>query len=249
MTTKRFEGKKFLVTGGTSGIGRAAVARLRAEGASVLATGTNADRLASVAKDHGALVFQNDAGDPAATEALASEVKAKLGQLDGMFVNAGFGEFLPLEAVTVDSFERQYSVNVRGPLLQVKALSGLLNDGASIVFNTSVANQLGMAGASVYASTKAALRSVTRVLAAELAPRSIRVNAVSPGPIETDFFARAQVPEEQAQQMARGIIAQVPLKRFGKSDEAAAVALFLLSSDASFVTGAEYKVDGGMTDV
>ena len=249
MTTKRFEGSKFLVTGGTSGIGKAAVARLAAEGATVLATGTNPDRLAAIESEFGVSVLANDAGDPGAADALATAVKERLGEIDGVFVNAGFGEFVPVEQVSVDSFDRQYGVNVRGPLLQVKALSPLLKSGASIVFNTSVANELGMAGASVYASTKAALRSVTRVLAAELAPRGIRVNAVSPGPIETDFLARAGVPAEQAQQMAQGILAQVPLNRFGKSEEVAAVATFLLSNEASFVTGAEYKVDGGMTDV
>lgn len=245
---QRFEGKAFLVTGGTSGIGRAAVARLKAEGARVLATGTNPDRLADIEKTYGVDVLKNDAGDPAAVQALVAAVKDKLGPLDGIFINAGFGEFAPVTAVTTEHFDKQYAVNVRGPLLQVKGLAEVLNDGASIVFNTSVANELGMAGASVYASTKAALRSVTRVLAAELAARNIRVNAVSPGPIETDFFARAQVPEEQAKQMAEGILAQVPLRRFGKSEEVAAVATFLLSDDASYVTGVEYKVDGGMTD-
>lgn len=245
---QRFEGKTFLVTGGTSGIGRATVARLKAEGARVLATGTNPDRLADVKKTYGVDVLKNDAGDPAGVAALVAAVKDKLGPLDGIFVNAGFGEFAPVTEVNAEHFDKQYAVNVRGPLLQVKGLVEVLKDGASIVFNTSVANELGMAGASVYASTKAALRSVTRVLAAELAARNIRVNAVSPGPIETDFFARAQVPEEQAKQMAEGILAKVPLRRFGKSEEVAAVATFLLSDDASYVTGVEYKVDGGMTN-
>ena len=248
-TQKRFQDAAFVVTGGTSGIGRATVARLVAEGARVLATGTNPDRLASIEKEYGVAVLRNDAGDPAAAEVLAATAQEKLGKIDGVFANAGFGEFSSVEAVTTDSFDRQYGVNVRGPLLQIKHLSPVLKDGAAIVFNTSVANELGMAGASIYASTKAALRSVTRVLASELSARSIRVNAVSPGPIETDFFARTGIPAEQAQQMAAGIIARVPLKRFGTSEEVAAVVTFLLSSEASFITGAEYKVDGGMTDV
>ncbi|MGF1510502.1 MAG: SDR family oxidoreductase [Myxococcota bacterium] len=244
-----FDNKSYLITGGTSGIGLAAAKLLKESGAKVLVTGTNPDRLEKAKADHGIDGIRNDAGDPGAASRLAEETKGRLGALDGLFANAGFGKFYPHTDVTPEAFEEQYNVNVRGPLLHVKALSPLLKDGASIVFNTSIANQLGMAGGSIYGPTKAALRAMTRVLAAELAERNIRVNAVSPGPIETDFFVRTGLPEEQVSGMAEAILAQVPLKRFGKAQEVANVTLFLLSDAASFVTGSEYVVDGGMSEV
>lgn len=244
----RFEGKKVLVTGGSSGIGRATAVRLKSEGAQVLVTGTNKERLANLKDEHGIDGIENDAGDAGAAAALVQAAKTHLGQIDGVFINAGFGEFAPLSDVTADSFERQFNVNVRGPLLQTQALAPILNEGASVVLNTSVANRRGMAGSSIYGPTKAALRNMTRVLAVELAPRKIRVNAVSPGPIETNFFARTGLPEEAVNELAQGILAQVPLGRFGTSEDVAAVATFLLSDEASFVTGSEYTVDGGMTE-
>ncbi|MEM1024621.1 MAG: SDR family oxidoreductase [Myxococcota bacterium] len=243
-----FNDKRILVTGGTSGIGRAAAQQLKAAGAKVLATGTNADRIEAL-KAEGIDAIQNDAGDPGAAEALAQEVADRLGGLDGFFANAGYGKMLPHTDVTSEAFDAQFAVNVRGPLLQTKALSGLFDDGASLVFNTSIVNVMGMPAATVYGPTKAALRNLVRVLASELSPRNIRVNAVSPGPIETDFFNRTGLPQEVQAQMAEGILARVPLKRFGKSEEVGNVALFLLSELSSFVTGAEYVVDGGMAQV
>ncbi|MEM9069741.1 MAG: SDR family oxidoreductase [Myxococcota bacterium] len=246
---KRFEGKRALITGGTGGIGWATAKRLADEGAKVLITGRNPERLAQAKSELGVLAIANDAGDAGAADALRDAVKEHLGKVDAVFFNAGFGRFFPIGDVTSEEFAAQFNVNVRGPLLHAKALANLIEDNGAILLNTSVAQNMGMAGASIYASTKGALRTMTRVLAREFADRKIRVNAISPGPIETGFFSASNVPPEAAEQMAAGIVAQVPLARFGKASEVAAGAAFLLSSDASYVTGTELVVDGGMTEL
>jgi len=244
----RFKDKKYIVTGGTSGIGLATAKRLKSEGAAVMVTGTNPERLAA-AEATGLIALRNDAGDPGAAAELGKAVESQFGTIDGAFLNAGLGRFMPLEQVSAEEFDAQFNVNVRGPLLHAQTLAPLVNEGGALLLNTSVGREKGLAGASIYTATKGALRTLVRVLATEMSARNIRVNAVSPGPIESNFMARTGMPEEAMNQFAQQIISQVPLGRFGKAEEVAAVASFLLSTDASYVTGSEYKVDGGMTEV
>ena len=244
----RFANQSFLITGGSGGIGKATAARIVAEGGKVLVTGTNAHKLAAAASEiEGLHTLQNDAGDPAAVEALAAAAKEHLGSLDGVFLNAGYGVFQPHTEVTSEAFDQQYAVNVRGVALHAAALTPLLKGGGSVLITGSVAKWLGMEGGVLYNSTKGATRTISRVLAKELAGRNVRVNELSPGPIGTGFFDRMDLPQEEQDAMSEGITSMVPLARFGTPEEVAAVACFLLSQDASYVTGADYVVDGGMT--
>jgi NAD(P)-dependent dehydrogenase (short-subunit alcohol dehydrogenase family) len=243
---RRFEGKSIVVTGGSSGIGLLLAQRVASEGGRVLVTGTSAERLAAAAASHQDIhAIENDAADPLAARALAAEAKRLFGEIDGAFLNAGIGGVKALDQVTPDFFHRLFNLNVAGPLFGAQALVPLMKPGSSILITGSAAKDKGLPGAAIYSATKGAVRSMVKGLARELASKAIRVNSVSPGPIETSFYERAGRPKEQLSAFAKFIAANNPLGRMGRAEEAAAVAAFLLSDEASYVTGSDYAVDGG----
>lgn len=244
----RFTHRNAVVTGGTSGIGLATARRLAEEGARVLVTGTNPDRLARADALEGISAVANDASDPQAVADLQAAVTEHLdGRVDVLFLNAGAGSFAPLGQIDPEDVARQLALNAAGPIVQLNALTGHLSQGGAVLFNTSIVNDIGMPGSTAYAASKGAVRSAMKVAATELAGRAVRVNAISPGPIQTDFFPRTGMTDDQAAAMADNIQAQVPLGRLAAAEEVAAAAAFLLSDDASYVTGHELVVDGGMS--
>jgi NAD(P)-dependent dehydrogenase (short-subunit alcohol dehydrogenase family) len=248
---KRLEGKVAVVTGGNSGIGLAAAKRLQEEGARVAISGRNAKTLGDAVKTigNGVLAVQSDVARLEDIDKLYREVSRKLGKIDISFVNAGVAKFAPLAETTESLYDENFDINTKGAFFTVQKALPFLNDGASIIFNTSVANERGDVLASAYAATKAAMRSFARTMAAGLASRGIRVNAVAPGPIETPIFGRTGLPESVLADFAQNIKTQVPLQRFGKPEEVAGAVAFLASADASYITGVEINVDGGIGQI
>lgn len=241
----RLQGKLALITGGTTGIGLAAAKLFHAEGARVFVTGRSAATLAQARDELRGIaeVLESDASDVKATERLVAQVAAH-GPIDIAFLNAGILHKSPLGELDEDSFDRVFSTNVKGPLFAIRALAPVMPRGGSIVLNASIAAHTGVPGSSLYSSSKAALTAIGRVAAAELAPRGIRVNILSPGPTATGINAKAGLDDQAT---LAYLATQIPLGRAGTSDEVARAALFLASTDASFMTGEEIVVDGGMT--
>lgn len=244
----RLDGKTALITGGTTGIGLAAARLFHTEGARVFITGRNEETLAQARRELPAdiVAIRSDASRLQDVDALAAAVAAKTDRLDVVFVNAGIARFLPIEAVTPEIYDEMFAVNVRGAYFTIQKLLPLLKQGSSIVLTTSVAGDLGMATASVYSATKAALSSLARTLSNELAPRGIRVNEVSPGPIETPIYDKLGMPADQTAGMKQMMAGLVPLRRMGSPEEVARAALFLASDDSSYLLGAKVRIDGGL---
>jgi NAD(P)-dependent dehydrogenase (short-subunit alcohol dehydrogenase family) len=240
----RFAGKSVVITGGSGGIGLAVARRICDEGGRVLVTGRNAERLRAVSGNgiHGLV---NDASKPDDAIALAAEAGRLFGKVDALLVSAGRGTLSPLGTITLDQFRDIFEINVAGGLFAVQAMAPLMGEGGSIVLTASGAKTKGVPGAALYASSKGAVRSLTLVLARELGPRGIRVNTLSPGPIDTEFHAKVSDDPGFLDEMNAMFEKMVPMGRLGRVEEAAAVASFLLSDESTFVTGADYAVDGG----
>ena len=248
---KNFENKVVVVTGGTSGIGKATAVEFAQKGATVLITSRTLERAQTVAQEigNGAKGYQANASNLSEVQNLANQIKEDYGRVDVLFVNAGLGKFAPLEYVDEAHYDEQFNILVKGSYFTVKHLVPLMPEGSQIIFNTSVVTQIGMPGASVYSAAKAAVQSLTKTLAAELIGKGIRVNAVSPGPIQTNFFNETGMDEAQIEGFASSVLQQVPVGRFGNPTEVAKVVSFLASEDSSFIVGTEVPVDGGMTQV
>lgn len=244
---KKLENKVVIVTGATSGIGLETAKLFLKQGAKVVLTGRSQEKLDAVASELSGdyLLVPAEASNIADSKALIAKVTETYGNIDVLFLNAGVFRMETIDQLTEDIYDEVHAVNVKGPLFTVHEANPHLNDGASIIFNTSVVNGKGFPAMAAYASSKAALRSITRTLAAEYGGRGIRVNAISPGPINTPIYGKHNVPQEQIDGMASNFPSMVPLGRFGNSEEVAQTALFLASSDSSYITGAEIPVDGG----
>ena len=245
----KLKSKVALITGGTSGIGLEAAKLFRDEGARVIVSGVNPARLQEASRQLGpdVLVLRADLRVRTDMDELIATIREKFKRLDVLFANAGIGFAAPLETVTEDQIDEQFSINFKGIFFTIQKAAPLLSKGGSIVLTTSFLNAVGTPGLSVLSATKAAVRSLARSLGAELAARGIRVNAVSPGPISTPFHSKLGLSETELTEVAAGIKAQVPLHRFGEAGEIAKAALFLASEDSSFMTGAEVVVDGGLS--
>jgi NAD(P)-dependent dehydrogenase (short-subunit alcohol dehydrogenase family) len=247
----RLTGKVAVVTGGNSGIGLATAKRFREEGAKVVISGRDQRTLDEAIKTIGGEVVavRADVAKLSDLDKLYRTVFEKFGRIDVLFANAGIAKFAPLAESTEALYDETFNINVKGVYFTIQKALPLLNDGASIIINSSVASESGVADTSIYSATKAAIRSFARTLTAELVGRGIRINVVSPGPIRTPIFGRNGLSQEQIDDVARMLVSKVPMNRFGKPEEVADTVLFLASQEASYITGVDINVDGGMGQV
>lgn len=247
---KSFENNVVVITGGNSGIGLASAVQFKAAGARVITNARNETRKAETLEQHPDLfdaVLVADLSSLDATSTFINEAGSLYGGIDVLYLNAGMAHFAPIELIDEAHFSSHFDLNVKSLLFSVKYALPYLKEGSAILTTTSVVNQKGMPNASVYAATKAAVKSITQVLAVELAGKGVRINAISPGPIETPIFGKMGMSEEDLDATAQGILQQVPLNRFGSADEVAGLVLQVAGN--AYITGQELVVDGGMAAV
>lgn len=247
----RFAGKVAVITGGNSGIGLATAQRFAQEGAKVAISGRSQKTLDEAVKliGNGVLAVKADVSNLAELDRFYSTVEQKFGKIDILFANAGVAKFGPLDQSTEALYDEMFDINAKGLFFTIHKALPHLRDGGSIILNSSVVDAKGLDSGVIYAATKGAVRSFARSIAASLLPRNIRVNTVAPGPIETPIFGRTGLPKEAIDEFAKNILATVPMKRFGKPEEVAGTVAFLASNDASYITGVEINVDGGMGQI
>ncbi len=247
----KLNNKVAVVTGGSSGIGLATAQRFIADGARVVITGRNQEALDAAVAELGerATGIRGDVANLEDLDRLFARVRERFGPVDVLFANAGIAPFVPFGAVTEEHFDALFDINVRGLFFTVQKALPLLSEGASVILNASVVAQSGLPNTSIYSATKAAVRSLGRTLAAELSPRGIRVNVVSPGLIETPFWGKVGLSRDEIDAFGAQVVQQTPLGRPGKPEEIAGAVAFLASDDASYFTGADLVADGGMIQV
>ncbi len=243
---KKLNGKTAVVTGGNSGIGYAAAKDFIENGARVIITGRNPEKVTAAAAELGATGLVADQGSLSAIEQLAAQVKAAAGAVDILFINAGIFAPAPVGQISEEMFDTQMGINFKGAVFTLQTFLPLLNEGASVINLSSVNAYTGMSNTAIYAASKAALNSFTRTAATELAPRKIRVNAVNPGPVNTPIFAKTGMAEADIHNFASAMQNRVPLKQFGTPEAVAKLVTFLASDDAWYITGSEYNIDGGI---
>jgi len=247
----KLKGKVAVITGGNSGIGLATAQQFVSDGAYVFITGRRQSELDSAATQIGknnVTAVQGDVSNLADLDRLYAKVKEQKGQINILFANAGIIGAAPLGEISEEHFDKTFGINVKGLLFTVQKALPLFQDGGSIILNASVAASKGFEATSVYSATKAAIRSFARTWTADLKQRKIRVNAISPGRIDTPIF-NGVLNEEQTNQFNATIVANVPLGRMGNPDEVAKAASFLASDDSSYITGTELSVDGGLAQI
>jgi NAD(P)-dependent dehydrogenase (short-subunit alcohol dehydrogenase family) len=246
--SNKLSNKVAVITGGNSGIGLATAKLFAGEGANVAITGRNAATISEAVKTIGsnAIGVQADVLDLKSIDKAYAEIAGKLGKIDVLIVNAGVFKGLPLADFTEKLYDEIVDINLKGAFFSVQKALPFLNDGASVVITSSVVNETGMATASAYSATKAAVRSLARSFSSDLLDRKIRVNILSPGPVETPIFDRLGMPQENVDGMKDNMASGVPLKRLGTADEMAKGFLFLASDDSSYMLGGEVVLDGGM---
>jgi len=247
----KLKDKVAVITGANSGIGLATAKLFLEEGAKVVLSGRRQEALDEVSKELSGdfITVLGDVSKPEDNTTLIKTATDKYGKIDILHLNAGIAHMVPVTDITENHYDSIFNTNVKGPVLTVKEALPQINDGGCILFTSSIVSQKGFDGSGVYSASKGALRSFARVLTSEVRSRGIRVNSIAPGPVETPIYGKMGLPQEAIEGLGEQFSKQVPLGRFGKSEEIANTALFLASDDASFVNGIEIEVDGGLSQI